>query len=103
MAGTRPLKVWSMIGPAVYENGAQVSGAQSRRIVAATSAKAAALALGVTAYELDRSGSVTGNEEEIRVALSRPGIGSWQPLTEYIHRMGQEPERRDMTWRPLPT
>jgi hypothetical protein len=97
----RPLKVWTVVGPAVYEDGQMISGQQSRQIVAATSAKAAAAALGLTVYELNRSGSVTGNDEEIQVATTRPGTAFWQPLHAWVYPAGCAPQARDMTWKPL--
>ena len=58
-----------------------------RHIVAATSRRAAADALGVTAGYLRTYGAVSANPEERRAALSRPGV--------HLGRMWQD---RDGEW-----
>lgn len=49
-------------------------GYQSRTVVAARSRAAAARALDVSSAYLRDYGSITGNEAEIEIATSRPGV-----------------------------
>lgn len=44
-----------------------------RRIVATTSKKKAAELIGTTFYHFNEYGSETGNEEEVKLAMSKPG------------------------------
>jgi len=57
------------------------------RIVAAASQKAAAQALGISAYELKNYASITGNEAQVEAATRRPGIVLVEsyPFTSIFH------------------
>lgn len=46
---------------------------QCAAVVAASSKKAAAKAFGMSVYTLTQYGSITGNEEEIKLAMMEPG------------------------------
>lgn len=55
---------------------------QTREIVAARSAAEAARLFGISPWRLRSYGCETGNADEIRVAMSKPGAVFWRPLNE---------------------
>lgn len=70
----RALKVY---GTHTYPGWASRAGA--RGVVATTSQTKAAEALGMTLGEFRHSGCETGNANEVRLALCRPGVVVWFP------------------------
>lgn len=54
-----------------------------RRIVAATSKRAAAELIGTTLYDFNNYYDETGNAEELAVALASPGTVFSQPYTDH--------------------
>jgi hypothetical protein len=59
----------------------QVPGhGQTREIIAAKSAAEARRITGINAYTWRQSADETGNEQELAVALAKPGVVFWQPL-----------------------
>lgn len=56
---------------------------QTREIIATTSWVLAAIAFRSSVYQARTWGSVTGNEEELRVALAKPGVLFWRPLDHH--------------------
>lgn len=65
---------------------------QTREVVAARSMAEAARLLKVSPSRLKNFGSPTGNPEEIRIAMSKPGTVFWIPSMERIGR-GELPWR----------
>lgn len=76
---SKQLQVWGAV--IVANSDWPTNVRQPRCIVAAPSRAAAARALGVTSRWLAEYGSTTGNDAEIAVALSAPGV-PWCAVTD---------------------
>lgn len=72
------LKATKVFGGMTFHDGKQM-----RAVVAAPSQKRAAELVGMSVGEFRQFWSVTGNSEEIRAALSRPGTVFGKPLTDF--------------------
>lgn len=55
---------------------------QSRNIIAATSVAEVLRLAGIKRSEWAWSGGVTANPEDVRQAMSRPGVMFWRPLDD---------------------
>lgn len=88
----RKLKVYGIL---TSHNIPGIGYRQCRTIVAATSKKAAAEAMGMTDYEFNRYGSVTGNEYELELALGSPG-------TVFVETIPWRRDRSLSVWEEMP-
>lgn len=85
----RELKVYGWIG---WRNEAKLApngSHQTREIVAAHSVAEVLRIAGITRSEYGYSGSETGNDEELAVALAEPGVVFWAAL-DASNRPGTE-------------
>lgn len=76
----RKIKVYGWIGARPESRVEGNRHGQTREIVAAASMAEVLRITGMKRDDFTRSGCETGNQEELELALSKPGVVFWQPL-----------------------
>jgi len=77
---SKRLKVYGFLGARRDAYTAQNHSGQTREIVAAKSIAEVMRITGRTRRELTNFGGVTGNPEEVSLAMGKPGSVFWKPL-----------------------